>query len=216
MVAAPSAGLGLQSPLAPPVQEVYTTPMAILEIIEVPDPILKQVAKPVVEVDDRIRRLLDDMAETMYAAPGIGLAAPQVGVLERVVVVAVPVRDALAEEREEDEKAGTRAFLTELINPIIVERDGECAFEEGCLSVPDIVVSVDRAEHIVMERLKRELGCTPGLLAILALHFAARNAAHIAAVQCRVSWLVWLPPARALTMTCPMATISVELCWHDG
>lgn len=129
--------------------------MAILPIYEVPDPILKQVAAPVSSVDDRIRKLLDDMAETMYAAPGIGLAAPQVGVSERVLVAAVPVRDGVSEEQEGDEEVGSESFLTELVNPVIVERDGVIVWDEGCLSVPEMTIEVERSEHIVIEALDR-------------------------------------------------------------
>jgi peptide deformylase len=129
--------------------------MAIRPILEMPHPLLRQVAKPVAAVDDRIRTLLDDMAETMYAAPGIGLAAPQVGVSERVIVAAVPVRDGLSEEIEEDEDADHKSFLTELVNPVIVEADGRYVCEEGCLSVPEVLVEVPRADRIVVEALDR-------------------------------------------------------------
>lgn len=129
--------------------------MAILPIYEVPHPILKKVAQPVSVVDDRVRTLLDDMAATMYAAPGIGLAAPQVGVSERILVTAVPVRATVSEEQEEDEEAGSKAYLTELINPEIIEKEGEITFDEGCLSVPDLVVPIDRWERIVIRALDR-------------------------------------------------------------
>jgi peptide deformylase len=129
--------------------------MAILPILEVPHPLLKTVSKPVATVDQRIRTLLDDMAETMFAAPGVGLAAVQVGVAERVLVTAVPVRDGVAEEQEGDEAAGVKAFLTELVNPAIVERDGEICWNEGCLSVPELVVEVGRSQRVVIEALDR-------------------------------------------------------------
>ena len=129
--------------------------MAILPIYEVPHPILKKVSQPVVSVDDRVRRLLDDMAETMFAAPGVGLAAVQVGVLERILVAAVPIRDGVADEEPEDEEAGTKAFLTELINPVIVRREDVMVYDEGCLSVPDMVVEVERSGVIEIEALDR-------------------------------------------------------------
>jgi len=129
--------------------------MAILPIYEVPHPILRKVAIPVAAVDDRVRQLLDDMAETMYAAPGIGLAAPQVGVSERIIVAAVPIRSGLSEELEEDEEQGSKAFLTELVNPVIVEADGTYLCEEGCLSLPELTVEVPRHERIVIEALDR-------------------------------------------------------------
>lgn len=130
--------------------------MAILPIYEVPDPILKKVAAPVAAVDERVRTLLDDMAETMYAANGVGLAAPQVGVSERILVAAVPIRDGLSEEEEEDEELGTKAFLTQIVNPEIVERQGTIVWDEGCLSVPDFSMDVERSERIVIEALNRD------------------------------------------------------------
>ncbi len=129
--------------------------MAILPIFEVPHPILTKVAAPVTVVDDRVRQLLDDMAETMFAAPGVGLAAPQVGVPERIIVAAVPIRGGLAVEEEGDEEETSKAFLTEIVNPVIVEREGTIVWDEGCLSVPDLVFEVERSETIVVEGLDR-------------------------------------------------------------
>lgn len=128
--------------------------MAIRPIIEVPDPVLSAVAAPVVDVDDSIRVLLDDMAETMFSAPGIGLAAPQVGVSQRVIVTAVPVREGISEEQESDGES-EKAWVTEVVNPVIVERGGTIRCEEGCLSLPDMTVDVDRSEHVVIEGLDR-------------------------------------------------------------
>jgi peptide deformylase len=128
--------------------------MAILPIYEVPHPILRKVAVPVKNVDDRVRTLLDDMAETMYAAPGVGLAASQVGVGERILVAAVPIRDGVSEEHEDDEE-GSKAFLTELVNPIITSREGTIVWDEGCLSVPDMIIEVERSDTIVIEALNR-------------------------------------------------------------
>jgi len=115
--------------------------MAILNILHYPDARLHKVATPVEKVDDDIRRLIDDMAETMYEAPGIGLAATQVDVHKRVVVIDVS-----------EDKSG----LLALINPRIVSADGYTVFEEGCLSVPGIYEEVERAEHVVVEALDRE------------------------------------------------------------
>ncbi|MDF1585663.1 peptide deformylase [Marinimicrococcus flavescens] len=99
--------------------------MAILQILEVPEPVLKKPAAPVKAVDDALRRLMDDMLETMYAAPGIGLAAPQIGVSRRVIVVDV--------SRENEPDAPLR-----LCNPEILWRSEEEEIaEEGCLSLPD-------------------------------------------------------------------------------
>ena len=114
--------------------------MAIRTILHYPDPRLRQVAQPVTTVDDEIRRLVADMAETMYAAPGIGLAAVQINVAQRVVVIDVSEgRDAL------------QVF----INPQIIERDGTQVFEEGCLSVPGVFDEVERARHIRVRALDR-------------------------------------------------------------
>lgn len=115
--------------------------MALRTILHYPDPRLRQVAKPVETVDDEVRRLVDDMAETMYAAPGIGLAAIQINVAQRVVVIDV---------------SETRSQLQVFINPQILERDGTQVFEEGCLSVPGIFDEVERAKHIRVRALDRD------------------------------------------------------------
>ncbi len=112
--------------------------MAILEILEYPDPRLRTRAQPVERVDDRIRQLAENMLETMYAAPGIGLAATQVNVHKRMLVVDV------SEDRSDPRI---------LINPQILERDGVQVAEEGCLSVPGFYDSVERAEHIRVRSL---------------------------------------------------------------
>jgi peptide deformylase len=115
--------------------------MALLPILRYPDPRLHLKAKPVEKVDDEIRRLVADMAETMYEAPGIGLAAIQVNVHRRVVVIDV----------SEDKSA-----LMVFINPVIVERRGEQTCEEGCLSVPGVYEKVTRAEEVIVEALDRD------------------------------------------------------------
>jgi len=114
--------------------------MAIRTILHYPDPRLRQVAQPVTTVDDEVRRLVDDMAETMYAAPGIGLAAVQINVAQRVVVI---------------DLSETRNALQVFINPEIMERDGKQVFEEGCLSVPGVYDEVERSRHIRMRALDR-------------------------------------------------------------
>ena len=113
--------------------------MAIRRIHTYPDAVLKHSATPVDEIDGTVATLLDDMAETMYAAPGIGLAAPQVGVGQRVIVLDVP---------REGEGQGKR--LMKLINPEIAERDGTIVWEEGCLSVPELTAPVTRAKRILL------------------------------------------------------------------
>ncbi len=112
--------------------------MALRNIVTDEDPVLRKKSRPVTEVNDRIRTILDDMAETMHAAYGVGLAAPQVGILRRMFVVQV-----------DDE------HLYELINPEIVETEGDQYGEEGCLSVPGYVGLVHRPEHVKIRGLDR-------------------------------------------------------------
>jgi peptide deformylase len=115
--------------------------MAILEILHFPDPRLRHHAEPVERVDDRIRGLVDDMLETMYQAPGIGLAATQVNVASRVLVIDIS-----------EDKSEPRCF----INPEILERWGEEQMEEGCLSVPGVFEKVIRAERVRVRALGRD------------------------------------------------------------
>ncbi len=112
--------------------------MALLSILRYPDPRLLKKAAPIVEVDDRIRKLAADMAETMYAAPGIGLAATQVNVHQQLIVIDI----------SEDHSG-----LLTLINPEIITRDGEYEGEEGCLSVPGIYEPVKRSRDITVRAL---------------------------------------------------------------
>jgi len=105
--------------------------MAVIPIRELPDPVLRQKAKRVRNIDGSIRRLIADMLETMHAAPGVGLAAPQVGVLLRVIVIGMP----------EDEDVA-------IINPQIIRRTGERLVNEGCLSIPGYVGEIKRAESV--------------------------------------------------------------------
>ena len=110
----------------------YVHAMAILSIITAPDPRLKVVSEPVEQVDDDLRRLMDDMLETMYDAPGIGLAAIQVGVAKRVIVMDLS---------KDDEPKAPRFF----VNPVISNTSDELStYEEGCLSVPDMYEEVER------------------------------------------------------------------------
>lgn len=136
--------------------------MAIREIKKYPDEVLKRRAEPIEDVDEDLNRLIDDMVETMYAAPGIGLAAPQVGVSKRLIVV--DVKTAYGEE----------ASLYVLINPEIVASEGEVKSEEGCLSLPGFTVSIDRFERVTVKALDREGNeiCIPaeGLLAMALQH----------------------------------------------
>jgi peptide deformylase len=133
--------------------------MAILDILNYPDPRLHKVAAPVKTVDDNIRRLVDDMADTMYAAPGIGLAATQVDVHQRVIVIDIS-----------EDKQDLRVF----INPRIIDQCGKQQYEEGCLSVPGVYETVTRAESITVEALGRDgqpfTLAADGLLAVCIQH----------------------------------------------
>jgi peptide deformylase len=135
--------------------------MAIRTILHYPDKRLRNKALPVAVVDAEIRTLCDDMCETMYAAPGVGLAAPQIGVSKRIFVIDIA---------NADEASQLRVF----INPEFVAREGETVWEEGCLSFPGIHEEVQRAETVVVRALgidgqPFELRAT-GLLAIAIQH----------------------------------------------
>ena len=118
--------------------------MTILPIITIPDPILRKKALPVERVDDAVRRLADDMLATMYDAPGVGLAAPQVGILRRLVVL----------DASEDEE--TRRPMV-LINPEIVTLGSDKrVYEEGCLSIPEIKVEIERPASLTVRFLDRD------------------------------------------------------------
>ncbi len=133
--------------------------MALLPILRYPDPRLHTRAAPVREVTDTIRKLIADMAETMYEAPGIGLAATQVDVHKRVVVIDVS-----------EDKSG----LLALINPEIIARSGEQVCEEGCLSVPGIYDKVSRSEKVTVRALNQKGESfdldAEGLLAVCIQH----------------------------------------------
>jgi len=115
--------------------------MALLPILHYPDPRLHTVAAPVAVVDDRIRKLIKDMAETMYAAPGVGLAATQVDIHERVLIIDI---------------SDTRDELQAFVNPEIIEKSGDTETEEGCLSVPGVYENVRRAERVKVRALNLE------------------------------------------------------------
>ncbi len=115
--------------------------MAILDILTYPDPRLYRVAKPVKVIDGKIKKLVDDMAETMYAAPGIGLAATQVNEDKQIIVLDV----------SEDHKQ-----LRVFINPEALRHEGAAVNEEGCLSVPGVYDKVERPESVIVTALDRE------------------------------------------------------------
>ena len=113
--------------------------MALREIVQIGEPVLRKKAKKVEVIDEKILQILDDMADTMYNADGVGLAAPQVGILKRIVVI--DIGDG----------------LLELINPEIIEMSGEQTGEEGCLSLPGKVGQVTRPMHVVCKALDRDM-----------------------------------------------------------
>jgi peptide deformylase len=115
----------------------------VREIVIWPDPVLKKPAAPVARVDGEVRQLIDDMAETMYAADGVGLAAPQLGISMRVVVIDTS-------PRQEGQK------LIHLVNPEIVKTEGETVYTEGCLSVPGEAEEVERAAKVWVKALGRD------------------------------------------------------------
>ncbi len=135
--------------------------MAVLDICVYPDPVLREKARPVDIVDGAVRKLMDDMAETMYNAPGIGLAANQVGRPVRLIVVDL--------QREEDPHG-----LIMLVNPEIIEASGELIWEEGCLSVPEFFAQVQRHENVVVRGLNADGKPVEiradGLLAVVLQH----------------------------------------------
>ena len=117
--------------------------MAVLDIKKYPSPVLKKKAAPVSVFDEALQQLIDDMVETMYAAPGVGLAAPQVGVSKRLAVIDISSRDE-------------KYPLIVLINPSIVRSDGEIEFEEGCLSIPEYTAKIRRSENLIVRAHDRE------------------------------------------------------------
>ncbi|TMA80472.1 MAG: peptide deformylase [Deltaproteobacteria bacterium] len=133
----------------------------IRRILRYPEPLLKKVATAVPQIDGALVGTIDDMVETMYAAPGVGLAAPQIGLSQRVIVLDV-----------DHENKGTH--LLKIVNPVIAEREGEIVWEEGCLSVRDYVAEVTRSARVLVR------GYTPdqqeiaiegtGLLAVALQH----------------------------------------------
>jgi peptide deformylase len=135
--------------------------MAILEILKYPDSALQKVAAPVKNITAKTVQLIDDMLDTMYAAPGVGLAAPQVGVSQRVVVMDV-----------DHEHPHTQVY--KLINPVITRAEGEIVWEEGCLSVVDFTAEVRRAaqvEIVAWDESEKELKIdAEGLLAVALQH----------------------------------------------
>lgn len=124
--------------------------MALRPILTFPDPRLALKAKPVPEVTEETRQLIDDMFETMYSAEGVGLAAPQIGVLQRVIVVDCGPRD------EDEERPLRPVQPIALVNPVIKSAEGRIVWEEGCLSVPGYTDEVERPGKVRVEGLDRD------------------------------------------------------------
>ena len=137
--------------------------MAVRPVLTFPNPLLGRVAKPVDRIDDGVRALISDMFETMRVENGVGLAAPQIGILERIVVVEIPA-DRHSESDESDNSNGDdaaqecdengrspSALWAAFINPCIVERSGSVVWNEGCLSVPGTSADVQRAGRVVVD-----------------------------------------------------------------
>jgi peptide deformylase len=149
---------------APPILE----PMALLEILTYPDPRLAERSVPVEVVDDEVRTLIDDMFETMYAAEGVGLAAPQVGVTRRIIVV-----DCAPRQEGEEGPLSPREPIA-IVNPEVTVKDGKVIWEEGCLSVPGYTDEVERAAAVTITGLDRDGNPlsieADGLLAVCLQH----------------------------------------------
>ena len=153
-----------------------STAMAKRPILVAPDSVLKQVSQPVAEVTDELRRLMDDMLETMYAAPGIGLAAIQIGVAKRIIVIDVGKDKPGADDGDdEDKKKEKDPDPMYFVNPEIVwASDEKVMCEEGCLSVPDLYEEVERPARVKVRYLdyhgkQREIDCA-GMLAVCIQH----------------------------------------------
>ena len=150
--------------------------MAILEIVQYPDPVLKMVAVPVGEITNDIKMLVDNMFDTMYLADGVGLAAPQVGVSLRIIVVDVNVHgkfdDTTTQGPIGPKEHGSQKFG--MINPVITRREGEIEWEEGCLSIPDFRFKMKRANQITVKYLTKDesemIIDAEGLLAVAIQH----------------------------------------------
>jgi peptide deformylase len=122
---------------------VYTMSMAVLEIRKYPEKILKQKTAPVLTIDGKTQMLIDDMVETMRSVCGVGLAANQVGISQKLCIIDLSLKE-------------NKAPLIVLINPVIVEREGIVEADEGCLSVPGYLTSIKRAEKVYVRGVNRE------------------------------------------------------------
>jgi len=129
----------------------------IREILVYPNKRLKLISKEVTVFDTELHKLLDDMYDTMCASNGVGLAAIQIGIDSRVLIINIPIEDPegenYAEERSKSEQPKENTL--EMINPVIIQKEGSETFQEGCLSIPGIYEDVERAKHIIVEYYDR-------------------------------------------------------------
>jgi peptide deformylase len=150
--------------------------MAILPILKYPDPRLRELSKPIAKFTPELKKLAQDMLETMYAENGIGLAAPQVGELVRMLVIDTRPRDTEGryEKNEMTDKEGQIQQPLIILNPEVVKGEGKTTFSEGCLSVPSFFDDVERHEYIELKYQdldgKTHILKTDGLLAICIQH----------------------------------------------
>ncbi len=143
----------------------YNSKLKTLQIVKYPNPVLKKRAQEVDSVTPELARFMDDMAETMYAAPGVGLAAPQVGISKRIIVIDVGI----------DQPDGTRLpNLIQMANPEILSSEGEIEWEEGCLSIPEFSIKMKRKAKVTVKGLDKSNKTVEikaeGLLAVAFQH----------------------------------------------
>jgi peptide deformylase len=151
--------------------------MSVLKILTYPDPLLREISQPVVEFNKDLKKLANDMIETMYSARGIGLAAPQVGELKRLLVIDTRPKDDKGRRYKYDEMTVLEQKVAQpliLVNPKVIEGEGETTFDEGCLSLPGYYETVDRFLKIKMQAQDLDGNTfvteTDGLLAICMQH----------------------------------------------
>ena len=125
----------------------------IKEILVYPHPILRQKSEDVKDFDENLHRLLDDMNDTMMDRGGVGLAAVQIGILQNVLIINIPIDDY--ENIENEDGLQLKENLIEAINPKITHKDGTQVFNEGCLSIPGVYEEISRAKHVVVEYFNR-------------------------------------------------------------
>ncbi len=116
----------------------------IRDIVIYPDKRLKLISKEVTEFDSELHDLLDDMYDTMVSKNGVGLAAIQIGIAKRALIINLP-------DEEDEDAVQSKEDTLEIINPIFIKKEGSCKHQEGCLSIPKVYEDIERAEHVVLE-----------------------------------------------------------------